>query len=340
MAILAVVVVGGLGACSPGVDLTKEERATGSACALDAAVAPEQVSGAPPFTKIRESSPVPGLREVLGAAVVDGVLRMVGQGEAFDQYFLAAQSADDTQLTSIPSRPFGLEVIGDYAITRDLDSGAPMRIALASGEVTRGEPVPDEPIDMQISPDGSRAYLALNLRGVITVVDLPSGSIVCEIPVVSGGDAPLTLSRDGVRIFRGFSGGGGSTYHVGLEVLNRETGETLALVETSSPARAIALSPDESVLAALTSLGKKLVLIDPETLTQIGAVELPGEGDAIHWHDGYAYVRAFGPGVIWVVDVQAQTVVATIEVPFLAYDMAFGDDAAYVVGEQVVVLDR
>lgn len=334
--------VGSMAACSPEVDLTKEERATGVACVRDAPIEPVRASGAPPFTTTAASFGVPGLSEVLGLVDVDGVQWMMGEGDVIGQHFLVAQDTDGAELARwrVPGRPFGLHVVDGYAITQDLETGVPMRIALDTGDVTVADPVAGEPADMQVSPDGRRAYLTLNLLGEIAVVDLQTGRTVCEVPVVSGGNSPKTLSGDGIRIFRGFSGGGGSTYHAGLEVLDRQTGETLDLVESGSPVDALALSPDESTLAGLSYRGDRLFIIDPVTLTTTAEVRLPGEGDAIHWHDGYAYVRAFGPGAVWVVDVQVREVVATIDVPFLAYDVAFTDDAAFVVGEQVVAITR
>lgn len=339
--LVTVAVVGGLGACSPGIDLTKEETATGTACAVDPAAAAVPASGSPPLTKVSGSFTVPGLREVLGIAYVDGVLWTVGQTKTLGQYFLVAQDADGSELGRwpVPRRPFGLEVIDGSAYTLDLMTGSPMRIALTNGEVFIADPVSGEPVNMRVGADGGRVYLPLNLRSAIAVVDMQTGRTVCDVPVISGNNA-IAVSGDGIRIFRGYSGGGGSMYHAGLEVLHRQTGETLALMDSGSPMRSLALAQDQSMLAALSSAGKKLTLIDPETLTQLGVVDLPGEGDAVYWHDGYAYVRAFGPGIIWVIDVNAEQVLATIDLPFMPYAMTFTDDAAYVAGEQIVVLSR
>lgn len=337
-----VMVAGSLVGCSQGVDLTKTLRATGAGCALDAPVAPEQPSGAPPFTQQTGTLQLNGVPQAVSIATTDGTVWIAARIAGRQLHPLVGLDATGKQVHrwNVPGRPWKLHVLGDRGVYWDLQNDTLVTINLNTGDTEATQPLDAAPVGLVVSVDGSRAYQPLALVGEIAVIDLSSGLEVCRLPTASGVGQAIELSRDGRRIFVGYAGGGGSTYHAGLEVLDRRTGETLGLLETGSPLIDLALSDDERVIAALIGLGENLMLMDPRSLTEVGDVELPGVADGVVWHDGYAYAFGAQANSVWVVDVDDQRVIATIDLPGPPTDIAFGTDAGYVTAGTTAVLER
>lgn len=331
-----------LNGCTSTVDLTKEERAYGSGCAHDPSVSAEQFDSSQPFVRVERTIRLPDASRAVSAAGGDDLLLVLtDMGNSWEHYLLGLD-ADGLEILRwpVPGQPWSLHLAGKQAITVNLARGNPIRVDVDSGETVALERLGDEPRGLALSPDGGRVYQPLTLVTEIGVIDVESGEEVCRIPVVSGVSSALALSRDGKRLFVGYGGGGGSSYHAGIEVLDRGTGETLGLLPLGNSVSALSLAPDESSLAALAGLRNDVLILDPSSLSERGSVPLPGVGDGIAWHGGHAYVWSRESKAVWVVDIGQQVLIATIDVPINPTGVAFVHDLGYVVGDEIVVLGR
>ncbi len=328
--------------CTSTVDLTKEERAYGSACDHDPSVSAQPFGTSQPFVRVERTIELPDASRAVSVAGGDDLVLVLTDVGNFGERSLLGLDADGREILrwSVPGQPWSLHLAGKRAVTVNLARGNPIRVDVDSGQTLALERLGDEPRGLALSSDGGRVYQPLTLVTEIGVIDVESGEEVCRIPVVSGVSSAIALSRDGKRLFVGYGGGGGSSYHAGIEVLDRETGETLGLLPLGNSVGELSLAPDESSLAALVGLRDDVLILDPSTLSERGSVPLPGVGDGIAWHGGHAYVWSWESRAVWVVDIGQQAVIATVDVPINPAGVAFVHDVGYVVGDEIVVLGR
>jgi len=128
------------------------------------------------------------------------------------------------------SDPLGIEVAitpaGDYAVIREQGLNE-LRILTLQGDQTGALavlPLPDTPTDVDLAPDGTRAYAVLRSAESIAVVDVPGdagdGDGVEFIDIPNGAVGSFVLSDDGARA---------------LSFTNAALIELLAVVELDRP---------------------------------------------------------------------------------------------------------
>lgn len=329
-----------MAACTTDIDLSKEAAASGPSCAHDTPAPPVPAGTSSPFVRIDRIVDLPDSLETTSIATDDGLTwALARDGELVAFFLVAVDSAgSEVHRWPLPGWPWSLHVASDHALTLDLRDGALMRVNLVTGEVRRLPRFAGQSTGLAVSTDGRRAYQTLVTTAEIRVIDVLNGRHVCTLPVVSGVRPAITLSRDGVRLFVGYGGGGGSLYHAGIEVLDRATGETLGLLSTGAEIGHLSLSPDEELLVALT--GRQLITIDPASMTEDVSTPLPDQGDGVIWHDGFAYVWSYAQRAIWVVDPQLGRITATIDLPIRPNGLAADRDAAYASGARMMMLRR
>lgn len=338
------VLVSAVAACTHTVDLTKEARARGPNCSYDAPSQAMPGSGAddpsPPRTRVQGAVELPPPWRASSVAVGKEGPWVLADEEGTNRHMLLGLTATGgiDHEWRLPGWPWSLQTVDDHAVSIDLRTERLMRVSLATGEVRLDDPMGAGPQALAVSGDGRRAYVVLGLTAEIGVVDLVSGREDCRLPVVSGVSSALALSRDGQRLFVGYGGGGGSSYHAGVEVMDRRTGETLGLAPLGIQVNVLSLSPDESLLLALTGRSDSVDVIDASTLTTTRTIALPGVGEGIAWDREWAYVWSREDRAIWVLDPRAGSVVATVTLPQPPTGVAVDDDSILVAAHDLYIL--
>ena len=92
------------------------------------------------------------------------------------------------------------------------------------------------PIDVAVTPDGSRAYVANSFARTVSVLDTASHAVVATIPVVVWSPRSVAITSDGARVW--VSGDRGIT------VINAASNTVVGEVPTVRFASDVAFSPD------------------------------------------------------------------------------------------------
>lgn len=338
------VLASAVAACTPTVDLTKEERARGPNCTYDAPTQMVTGSGSddpsPARTRVQSTVELPPPWRASSVAVgVEGPWVLADQEGSNRHVLLGLTAAGGiAHEWTLPGWPWSLQTADAHAVAIDLRTDRLMRVSMATGEVRLDDLPGAGPQALALSGDGRRAYVVLGRTAEIGVVDLASGREDCRLPVVSGVSSALVLSRDGRRLFVGYGGGGGSSYHAGVEVMDRRTGETFGLAPLGIQVNVLSLSPDESLLLALTGRSDSVDVIDASTLTTTRTIALPGVGEGIAWDREWAYVWSREERAIWVLDPRAGSVVATVVLPQPPTGLAVDGDSVLVAADDLYIL--
>lgn len=208
-----------------------------------------------------------------------------------------------TSYCGVAFRPGDRELWSSEA---DADAHGSVHIALLSpGGIVTGEErleFPDKafPAGIAFSLDGRKAYVALNNRNSVAVVDVSSRKVESEIPV---GLAPFSvkLSQDGETLFvsnrggeapavgvvRGFSEGTpmrtdpitGAVLNGTVSIIRLRDRMTRKLTVGRAPT-ALALSPDGSTVAVANSHSDSVTLVDIKTLAT-ETVSIPARPDGL-----------------------------------------------------------
>jgi len=163
-------------------------------------------------------------------------------------------------------------VFGGNVVPIDLATDTPRApIALPTADTSPGH-------DIAISPDGSRAYVAVsNVSGsadanAVVPVDLAAGRPLTPIPFPAGAYA-IVVSPDGATAY--------VTDSSGVVPLDLATGKPGAQIPIPGGAEAIAIAPDGNTAYVTTSTGSVVVPINLATRTAQTPVQVGAGAEAI-----------------------------------------------------------
>ncbi len=198
-----------------------------------------------------------------------------------------------------------------------------------------------DPIDIEITPDGSRAYVTnytLNLTdpsaaGTVSVIDTVTNRVIDTVEV-GGNPSAVAITPDGLRAYVANQRSGT------VSVIDTATNEIVgSAVEVSTGPFGIAISPDGS-LAYITSTGRaEVTVIDTATNTVVAPSMSTGWGTygiAITPNGSRAYVtRWWGLGYdvnsLFVIDTSTNEVIGSpIEVGKMTGGIAITPDGSSV----------
>jgi YVTN family beta-propeller protein len=131
--------------------------------------------------------------------------------------------------------------------------------------------VGDEPRDVVVSPDGSRAYVANVEEDTISVIDTATRAAIGKPIAVGNGPLTLAIAPDGRRLYIGdlFSGG--------IGVFDTASNTYLGELKTPKTTTGFTVSSDGRLL--YVSEEKRLSIYDAQTLALVsGPFPMPGSG--------------------------------------------------------------
>jgi YVTN family beta-propeller protein len=164
-----------------------------------------------------------------------------------------------------------------------------------------------------VAPDVARAASACNARafvansgdGNVSVIDVPTDTVVGSPFAVGGGPSGVATSPDGQKVY--VTDDGGTT----MKVLDAASGSVLATVDVGGAPVALAVSPDGHT-AYVTNffLGTTVTVVDLDTDTADGTITVgAGPSDVAFTPDGaHAYVTNFDGTTVSVIDTATRTV--------------------------------
>jgi len=176
----------------------------------------------------------------------------------------------------------------------------------ARGELTMGPPIlmsangrPDDPLGVELSPDGKLALVACSVANELDVVDVTSRKVLTRIPV---GVCPygIVLTRDGKTAL--VSNFGGSQARKGdmteksagtdvalddrgvalrgtVSVIDMASSKVVAEIVTLIHPEAIALSPDDKYAYVVDGSGDGISVIDVARRAVVGHLDTKPQGD-------------------------------------------------------------
>ena len=229
-------------------------------------------------------------------------------------------------VTAVVVNPNGLHA---YAITGRMDSPAATLFVIdtTSNTVTATVAVGNAPLDVAITPDGSRAYVGGAGDARMSVVNLASNTVEVTIPIPGSVDsvaiaptAPIAYVMDS-----GF----------GLDVIDTRTNGITATIDFGGKyPTAVAISPNGDI-AYVTDLGAgAVVVIDIASGTVINTISvgnLPIQ-TAFSPNGTLAYVANAGDGTLSIIDTASHTAIIAMPVGQAPRSVAFSPDGtlAYV----------
>lgn len=170
-------------------------------------------------------------------------------------------------------------------------------------------PVNNLPEVVAVSPDGSRAYVAIPGDGVVDVVDLTTRTIIAQ-PGVPSGNTVIT-SANGKWVY--------ATSGSNIDVIDTSTNTVVRVVPTGLLIPAyLGLTHDGTklVVSDEDSASTSFVIVDTTTFA-VTPITVPGlgrcDGVAVSPTAPRAYIACLGSGVVQIVDTSANTVVGTIQ---------------------------
>jgi YVTN family beta-propeller protein len=197
-------------------------------------------------------------------------------------------------------------------------SQAVVVVDIANNSVVSTIPI-DGPGAIQITPDGSRVYLATFGTGV-SVIDTSTNTIIDTIPLDSGAGA-LAISRDGTRLYAGGTS---------VSAIDTGTNTVMATIPVDDGTRGLAVTPDGTRVYVTLPDGN-VAVINTLTNTVIATIPIGGfylRGIAITPDGTRAYVANFGFTSVSVIDTATNTVTAAVPVDLFAEHIAITPDGA------------
>ena len=329
---------------------TKDAVATGPSCSVDPPLASAATTDPTLLSEVTASVAIEGLDRATTVAFGEdsrGQTQLwVGGSDgpgSFSIVTVDPQTLTTQATVEAIGQPAFLQVTSRTDTTLltylEFTGRRPVQMDAATGATVIGPAFTESAIGLTVSPDGTRAYLPLASDGAIAVVDLASGDLACQIPLVGGARGQVALADDGIRAFIGFEANGGSSYRSGIEVLDRGTGATLAIFD--APALAdLDLSPDQSLLAGATFSG--VVLVDAATGDQRARADLDTAVDGVSWDPSgtYLYAHSYLDSIAWVIEPGTGAVLETLRLPLQPSDLVVTPGRGYVAGEGIALLGR
>ncbi|MDP8970211.1 MAG: YncE family protein [Actinomycetota bacterium] len=202
-------------------------------------------------------------------------------------------------------RPHDVKAAGDRFVVTNEEA---RRIDLVSleGRQVGSIPLRAQPHDLDVTPDGSTAWVTLNGTDELALIDLAAGQV---IRYHATGQQPhdIRVGADGrlwVTDWRG-----------PLHVLSGE-GQLQASLSLGREAHHLAFTPDGAQLWLVDHAIRQAYIVDTATVQPTGQIELPGAPHhvAVTGDGSLAAIADHTNGTVVVYDVASRRLVATIEV--------------------------
>lgn len=245
-----------------------------------------------------------------------------GDGTVIDTVPLTGSVASITLSPDGATLYAGVSVAGVAVIT-PIDTAA----------LTAGTPVsvPEGPTVVQVSPDGSRLYVANGNSDSVTVLATSDLSTVATIPMPTLQPRYISFTPDSTRAY--ISHWSGVTASP-ITVIDVATSTVIGAVTTAAPSTRVsglAMSADGTRLYAVRIQHDSVDVIDTATNTIIDAIavgDAPG-GIDLHSDGRRAYVTSSTGDGVSIIDLAAGSVSQTVPVGDNPQDVAISPDGAF-----------
>jgi uncharacterized repeat protein (TIGR01451 family) len=216
---------------------------------------------------------------------------------------------------------------GIYAYVANFDANTVSVIEAASNTVTATVPVGSGPIELAVTPDGSRVYVANEFSGNVSVIDTATNTVTATIRV---GDTPqrVAVTPDGSRAYVTNASSNN------VSVINTTTNTVVTSIPVDNKPFGAAISPDGTRLYVANDTSGTISVIQIATNSVVATVPVGNRNLqlAITPDGSRAYVANFGTSpTVSVIDLTTNSIVATINVgsgPNSAIDVAITPDGS------------
>jgi PQQ-dependent catabolism-associated beta-propeller protein len=235
---------------------------------------------------------------------------VTGTGELAAEFRGDAEAEGELPRENEPVGP------GRYVLVSAEGSRTVTVIDLESGDVASTFRLPARPRGIHVSPDGSRAYVALSddeplIEGDadgIAVIDLRQGRLVRTFPAGSDPEA-FAVSPEGQMLYASNEDAGTAT------VLDMSSGAVVATLVVGVEPEGVAISPDGRWVYVTAETSNTVSVIDTRTnrVTASFMVDVRPRAAAFSPDGRRAYVTNEISGTLSVVDVARHEVIGTVE---------------------------
>ena len=277
------------------------------------------------------------------------------------------QLAREAAITQSATDSFTITVSDGKAIRSTTVTVDIARVNVVLGTVLTG----DLANGIGVTPDGTRAYVANQGAGRVSVIDLATNSEITQV-LVGGTPTAVAVSPDGTRAYVsnqvGFvtvidttsdtvlnpistplgalgltvSPDGRRVYvahtqGTGISVIDTTQNRVVDLLQVPLRSRAVATSPDGRTLYVTAYDANRLFAVNTSTGVVTTVVDIPGSGfnRIVLSPDGNrAYITHNATGLVSIVDLQARTLITSVTVPNSPNVLALSPDGTrlYVTG--------
>lgn len=235
---------------------------------------------------------IPVLREPHHMALTpDHRLLLIGDTAGNEMLFLNPVTGDvEKRVTISDPYQFGFSPDGKWLVVNGLLRNQIDIYDAATMQLAARVPVSGMPSHLSFSPDSRTAYVSLQSSNSVVAIDIPSGKKAWQSVV---GSTPAGVLWHHGRLLVGIMGADF------VAVIDPADGRVERRVHTAKGAHVLFVPPDGRVIYVTNRVDGSVVVLDPDTLTEIRRFRIPGGPDDMD----------FAPdGKIWVSRRWAQSV--------------------------------
>ena len=197
---------------------------------------------------------------------------------------------------------------GPIAYVTNAAENTVMRIDTTTNTVAATIPVGDRPVEVVITPDGTRAYVSNYYDSTVSVIDTATNAVVGTISTGGASPAGMAITPDGTRLY--VTNFDSDT----ISVIDIASGTVVHTISVVSGPAAISITPDGSRAYVAELYTGTVSVIDTSTNTVVGTVTVGTTpvAVAITPDGGHVYVANYDGNSVSVIDTATNLVSDTI----------------------------
>jgi YVTN family beta-propeller protein len=187
---------------------------------------------------------------------------------------------------------------------------------------------------VDVSPDGTRAYVANRDAGTVTVLDTATDRITDTVPIAAGPAWYVRVSPDGEQVYVSVKNADETASF--LATVDTETDRQVARTVIGARPFSAAVTPDGRFVWVTSHAASRVDVVDTASDEVVAMIPVPADPHAVALSpDGErAYVASHESDLLTVLDTSTRSAVATIDAGDGPYAVAVSPD-----GDRVAVAD-
>jgi uncharacterized repeat protein (TIGR01451 family) len=249
---------------------------------------------------------------VLSATAMTGVSAMAGAGAVTVK---AQEPADDPSLVYVTNR--STNGAGHYNVS--VVNPAP------PGTITKNIQVEGGPEGIAVTPDGTKAYVANNFAGTVSVIDTANEQVENTIFIGFVGPRGVAVNPDGSEVYIA------NAFSDTVSVISTTTNTVTATIRVGFAPQAVAFSPDGKTAYVANESTRNVSVINTATRAQTSTIPVDGAPtDVAVSPDGTKVYVTVSEGKVFVINTATSGVTATIPVGTRPLGVAVSPDGSRV----------